>query len=313
MNKSFMIWNCQGAGSAKFQRTLGSLLQGYKPNVVALVEPRISGKKADLAIKKTGYPNSHRIEAEGFSGGIWLLWRDCVTVDVLQNHHQFIHTRVSSEPGTPPILFTAVYGSPRPIPRENLWRQLLQIAEGVHSPWILAGDFNATISMNERRGGSRHAQAGCKSFKQFISKSGLIDLGYVGPKFTWQRGNLMVRLDRALSNGLWIQAQPNTQVLHLPKIHSDHRPVLIKQVNMGQQTKRPFRYLASWASHEGFHSLVSNTWRNEQSLAKNIESFTKVAHAWNIEVYGSIGKRKADLRRRITGVQKALERQPFSW
>ncbi|KAG6408923.1 hypothetical protein SASPL_131950 [Salvia splendens] len=39
-----------------------------------LLEPHISGKNADISIRRIGYPNSHGMEANGFSGGIWLLW-----------------------------------------------------------------------------------------------------------------------------------------------------------------------------------------------------------------------------------------------
>lgn len=47
-----------------------SLISSYKPSVVVLFEPRISGKKADPFIKGSGYDRSHRVEAVGFKGGI---------------------------------------------------------------------------------------------------------------------------------------------------------------------------------------------------------------------------------------------------
>lgn len=91
MNTSIMTWNCQGVASRQFLRVLKSLLQEYKPSVLALLEPRVSGRTADSIIKQTGYPNSHRIEATGFAGGIWLLWQDHMTLSVITNHPQFIH------------------------------------------------------------------------------------------------------------------------------------------------------------------------------------------------------------------------------
>lgn len=127
MDLSFFVWNCQGAASPGFHRTLQSLLQGYKPDILVLVEPRIVGVQADKAIRRIGYPFSHRVEARGFSGGIWLLWKDKVNVEVLVNHRQFIHVRVCSTPGAVPCLFTAVYGSPTPTLREKLWEDLLQL------------------------------------------------------------------------------------------------------------------------------------------------------------------------------------------
>ncbi|XP_039000029.1 uncharacterized protein LOC120125740 [Hibiscus syriacus] len=42
----------------------------HKPDVNDFVEPRISGPQADAVIATLGFPNSHRVEATGFSGDI---------------------------------------------------------------------------------------------------------------------------------------------------------------------------------------------------------------------------------------------------
>ena len=62
--------------------------------MVILMEPRISGVKADEFIKKSGFACSHRVEVEGFFGGIWLLWRSSIEVEVSINHRQFIHFKI---------------------------------------------------------------------------------------------------------------------------------------------------------------------------------------------------------------------------
>ena len=61
-------------------------VQNYKPKIVALCELRISGIKADDFIRLSGYDHSHRVEAVGFSDGIWLLWRAGLDVTILINH-----------------------------------------------------------------------------------------------------------------------------------------------------------------------------------------------------------------------------------
>lgn len=66
---NLISWNTQGAVSRKFQRVLGLICQQYKPDAVALLEPRVSGSTADKIIKKSRFPYSFRVEAAGFSGG----------------------------------------------------------------------------------------------------------------------------------------------------------------------------------------------------------------------------------------------------
>ncbi|KAI9113491.1 hypothetical protein K1719_015418 [Acacia pycnantha] len=51
-----------------------SFVANYKPDIFVLLEPRIFGGNADKVIKKLGFHHSHRVEAAGFSGGIWILW-----------------------------------------------------------------------------------------------------------------------------------------------------------------------------------------------------------------------------------------------
>lgn len=54
------------------------------------------------------------MEAEGFSGGIWLLWNPReVNVEIMAFSDQLIHAVGDQRP----CLLTAVYGSPREVER----------------------------------------------------------------------------------------------------------------------------------------------------------------------------------------------------
>ncbi|KAI9097692.1 hypothetical protein K1719_025463 [Acacia pycnantha] len=70
---------------------------------------QISGAKADSIIKKLGFHNSHKVEASGFSRGIWILWSSNVTINILVNHVQFVHMEISWACLKLKLLFTAVF------------------------------------------------------------------------------------------------------------------------------------------------------------------------------------------------------------
>ena len=197
---SIFSWNCQGVANPKFISTLKSFLHEFKPHVVILVEPRISGAQAEYAIKKIGYPYSHRVDALGFSGGIWLLWSSHVNVTIAQSHHQFIHAEIKWVKHGKSTFLTAVYGSPSPSTRERLWYDLSGLMSNTSGNWLLAGDFNAVLTSQERRGGRSSQCKGNKSFISFVESHSLVDLGFSGPQFTWRRGTLFARLDRALAS-----------------------------------------------------------------------------------------------------------------
>ncbi|KAA3475693.1 Retrovirus-related Pol polyprotein LINE-1 [Gossypium australe] len=139
------------------------------------------------------------------------------------------------------------------------------------------------------------------------------DLGYIGPSYTWQRGNMSERLDRALANDAWISAFPHALVYHLPRIKSDHRPIFLKTKPMINALRgRPFRFLAGWTQHAKFKDLVSSKWRYLGNMAVSLAEFTSHVKDWNRSTYGYIGTRKRQLLKSIGTIQKAMDQSSSS-
>lgn len=67
---NFLVWNCRGAGNRRFSGLIKDYIRMYKLSFLALLEPRISGTRADTVIEKLGFDGIAREEAVGFSGGI---------------------------------------------------------------------------------------------------------------------------------------------------------------------------------------------------------------------------------------------------
>ncbi|MBA0780468.1 hypothetical protein Gotri_004562 [Gossypium trilobum] len=61
-----------GCASVKFPRIFREQNLEYKPDIVSLLKPKVSRAKADVIIANLGFQFSHRVEATGYSGGIWL-------------------------------------------------------------------------------------------------------------------------------------------------------------------------------------------------------------------------------------------------
>ncbi|MBA0608398.1 hypothetical protein Godav_020627, partial [Gossypium davidsonii] len=99
----------RGCANVKFSRTFWKFNMEYKPDIVSLLKPRVSGAKANNIIAKLGFQYSHRVEAIGFFGGIWLGWKDFVRLEVVRSHPQFILTQVWQMPSSHPIFISFVY------------------------------------------------------------------------------------------------------------------------------------------------------------------------------------------------------------
>jgi len=106
--------------------------------------------RAQAACHSTGFRRSFRIEAQGFQGGIWVLWHEEeIDIDIIQSHEQFVTVGVKSHNSISWFL-TFIHGSPHTQIRDILWQELHQFATTCRLPWLLAGDFNDTTSLDER-------------------------------------------------------------------------------------------------------------------------------------------------------------------
>ena len=54
-------------------------------------------------------------------------------------------------------------------------------------PWCIIGDFNDIMYAEEKRGGHDRARCLLEDFVSTVNDCGLVDLGYTGELFTWER------------------------------------------------------------------------------------------------------------------------------
>ena len=106
----------KGRSRVIFRCSFKTIVRNYNPFLVVILEPRVSGVKTDDFIKKNGFDNSHRVEAVGFFGGIWILWRSFIEVEVLANYRQFIHLKICKNNEFVSWAMT-IYASPNPMLR----------------------------------------------------------------------------------------------------------------------------------------------------------------------------------------------------
>ncbi|KAA3459207.1 reverse transcriptase [Gossypium australe] len=305
-NLKIFSWNCQGCASKNFIRAFREYNAEYHPDIVCLLEPRVSGKKANYIIEQLGFNFSHRVEAVGFSGSIWVGWKDSVRIQILQNHPQFILLHVNDYVPNNSFFITFVYGSADMSKRKILWDGLKFAMPHQSTPWILMGDFNAILAPEDKRStcnmGKRYSL-----FGNFVDSCELQDLGFRSPTFIWQRGGTSVRLDHALANDAWMTSFPQCLVSNLPCIKSDHRPILLStRTNMDLAQGRPFRFLAGWTKHNNFSTFVKEKWNYGGNMADSLNNFTSHVKDWNKNVYGFLGSRKRQLLRSLNNIQKAL-------
>lgn len=67
VKNKFICWNCPGTNNGQFLREIKEMIRSYKPLVLILLEPKVSGLVADEVCYKIGFNRWCRSEAGGFS------------------------------------------------------------------------------------------------------------------------------------------------------------------------------------------------------------------------------------------------------
>lgn len=103
------------------------------------------GGQQEIIAKILNYTGLTRVDAQGFSGGIWVFWKpELVIVELIIKQGQYITMDIKHMEGEP-WYFTAIYTSPDPNKRIELWRELKEFATTHNKLWLLAGYFNLVI------------------------------------------------------------------------------------------------------------------------------------------------------------------------
>lgn len=165
-------------------------------------------------------------------------------------------------------------------------------------PWVVVGDFNQIICSSEKKRGGEHFSS--TGFMDCINRNGVIDVGFYSQPFTWVNSSsslnpIRILLDRAICNINYRNSFPEAFVMHLPRIGSDHTPLLLSLISnkISSPNLKPFRFYSMWLEHEDFGSFANQRWQNSlddipQKLAHSAEN---LKHR-NKDVYGNILHKK---------------------
>uniref|UniRef100_A0A2N9F9V9 Endonuclease/exonuclease/phosphatase domain-containing protein n=1 Tax=Fagus sylvatica TaxID=28930 RepID=A0A2N9F9V9_FAGSY len=136
--------------------------------------------------------------------------------------------------------------------------------QDVESGSASARDFNNILGNWEKYGGNLGEASG-KGLQDFMLRTGAIDLGYCGQKYTWSNKRwgkdcIKERLDRGICNDKWQMLFPHAVVWHLPAVQSDHNPILLEtNVNMRRRGKI-FRFEAAWTREASCQDVIQEAW-----------------------------------------------------
>ncbi|KAM6555050.1 hypothetical protein CsatB_015812 [Cannabis sativa] len=184
-----------------------------------------------------------------------------------------------------PKSFKGTYGPPTRLEKEQFWVHMGDIALNSQVPILLLGDMNGTLNDSECFNYNGKASQYAFDFRRMVQRAGLIDLGFLGPTFTWAKGGRnsngggalkRARLDRGLASTDWRLLFPNAIVNHLAASESDHRPLLLDTVGGVRCKGRPFQYENMWARDPRSFWVVKDVWKDRRHVNPMLNFHRKV-------------------------------------
>lgn len=114
-----------------------------------------------------------------------------------------------------------------------------------------------------------------------------------------QRNLIFAAIDRVLSSTSWDAHFPLTTLHALPRVGSDHAPLLLDSGYNNNKLNRPFRFEKWWLSQPGFRELVAQIWATPSPFSIATDTwifktklFRKKVKGWSINIDAAIKKKK---------------------
>ena len=165
---------------------------------------------------------------------------------------------------------------------------------------MCGGDFNEISRQDEKVGGGLRPYNQMQLFRELTDECGFMDLGYVGPKFTWARhfenGNsIWEGLDRGLATNSWFLKFPGTRVYHLHFNSSDHIPLHIIFLGLDPpKRKKVFWFEEMWLPNPGCSEIVEAVWHSfgvtesNEGILHKVEKCGRDLSWWNRNIFGNV-------------------------
>lgn len=291
--------------------SIKEFLAHNKLSLVGLFETRV---RLDIAktISKEIAPSLTWLHNYDFHPGgcIWVGWNQFLwNLSVISSSAQHITCNVTYIQYNVSFIISFIYGMHTTVERRILWSELDNVAATIgDSPWVLCGDFNIFLDLNESLGGSPSWCSGMTEFKRFLMKLGLTDLRSVGSFFTWWDSNVthpkFRKLDRVLVNWAWHNSFPLSLPNFLPRGVSDYNPAAVSLGCPDHFRPKQFQFFHFMLDHPDFITTVQKAWEEHisgdpwyvvTSKLKKVKAALKLLNSRFGNIHATVDKSRAAL------------------
>nr|XP_023917861.1 uncharacterized protein LOC112029413 [Quercus suber] len=240
------------------------------------------------------------------------MWKDSVKVNVVSSSPNHIDAIVGDASETQ-WRFTGVYGHADASRKHDSWSLLCDLHRQSSLPWMCVGDFNEILWSHEKLGLGPRKESLMRDFQDVLDECGIMDLGFVGDKFTWRgkRAAVLERLDSFVADNGWFALNLSTKVQHLQTHSSNHKAIIIKLDGIIPCPNHPFKFEQMWLHDAGCCATVNKAWGSTTQNATMVITAGKIKacgenlQAWSRQSFGNVKKQLEFLGKKLSKAKVA--------
>ncbi|GJV35267.1 putative RNA-directed DNA polymerase [Tanacetum coccineum] len=322
---SIASWNIRGLNRTPKQSEVRYVVYENQLSVCAILESHVDvsllSKVCSKVFRSWDWTSNANLCNKGCR--IILGWdMNVVNIMVLAQTSQAMHVKVLNRANNESIFCSFIYAGNLPSERKHLWADL-EIHKNVVCgfPWILMGDFNVALNIEDYFSGPSCMNAAMNDFKTCVNKIEVMDINSTGLHYTWNQkprsgGGVLKKLDRIMGNLKFVDTFPGAYGIFQPYIISDHSPAVLKIPTLCTNKPKPFKFFNFLTYKSKFNDIVAEQWLMSVDGYSMYRVVTKMKALKKplrklLQSHGNLHDRVNSLRTELDEVQKALDRNPL--
>jgi hypothetical protein len=219
------------------------------------------------------------VKEDSFEVISWELFKYCVSVIIRDRRNGTVWR------------FVSVYGSSYDEFKLEFINELHNVMACWDGPTLIGGDFNLIRDSSEKNSGNIN-QHWANLFVDWSNRYDLIEIKNAGRLYTWannQENLIMAAIDKVFVTTCWEQLFPAVSVRTLPRVGSDHTPLVFDSGAFIAPKLKQFRFEKWWLNIDGFHQVVTSTWNKPCRFTRaldiwqyKIRNLRKIIKGWAI-------------------------------
>ncbi|GJW60131.1 uncharacterized protein Tco_0109466 [Tanacetum coccineum] len=198
--------------------------------------------------------------------------------------------------------------------------QTLEDMLRAYKPWVLLGDFNTALNLEDHSCGGYEPNISMHEFKECVQRIEVMDVNATGLHFTWNQKpkgdhGTLKKIDRIMSNVPFIDEFPGSFAIFQPYRISDHTPCVLRIPKVCKLKPKPFKFSNFLVHKERFRDVVANGWNlniNGCAMFRLVKRLKGLKSPLRKLLYdqGNLHARVTQIRGELDEVQKAIDLNP---